>query len=213
MDRVTLYGAAYSAYVRIARLVLEEAGVAYDLIEVDIFDPDKVPADFAAMHPFGKVPALDHGGFRLFETDAIAAYVVDRAGARELVPDTPEQRARAVQLMRVMDNYAYPRLVWGIFVEETERGRSGQLNAAEVERARHTLKVIDDLAGSPFLAGDRLSLADLWALPMLTYLGLCPTGAALLGEFDRLRSWLNRIAARPSARATRFPLELRPPDR
>ena len=37
MDRVTLYGAAYSVYVRIARLVQEEMAVPYDLVEVDVF--------------------------------------------------------------------------------------------------------------------------------------------------------------------------------
>ena len=37
MNRVTLFGASYSVYVRIVRLVLEEIGVPYELVEIDIF--------------------------------------------------------------------------------------------------------------------------------------------------------------------------------
>jgi len=210
MDRATLHGPAYSAYVRIARMALEEIGVPYDLVEVDIFAAERVPPDYGERHPFGKVPAFEHDGFRLFETDAIVSYVVDVFAGRQLYPDQPRERARAVQIMRVMDNYAYRRLVWGVYVEETERGRAGQLTAEEMDRARHTLAVIDGLAGKadPFLVGDRPSLADLWALPMLTYLRLAPAGPALLAGVPRLSAWLDRVSLRPSAVATRFPREL-----
>ncbi len=207
MGSVTLHGPAYSAYVRIARLALEETGVPYDLVEVDIFDRNSWPPDYGERHPFGKVPAFEHDGFRLFETDAIVSYVVDVFDGGKLIADRPRERARAVQIMRVMDNYAYPRLVWGVFVEETEKGRAGQLTGEELERARHTLAAIDRLASGPFLAGDRLGLADLWALPMLTYLRLAPAGPALLDEVPALGAWLDRVSLRPSALATRYPRE------
>ncbi len=207
MDGVTLHGPAYSAYVRIARLALEELGVPYELVEVNIFDRDSWPPDYRERHPFGKVPAFEHDGFRLFETDAIVSYVIDVFDGRQLHAERPRERARAVQIMRVMDSYAYPRLVWGVFVEETEKGRAGQLTGEELERARHTLAVVDRLASAPFLAGDRLCLADLWTLPMLTYLRLAPSGPALLAEFPRLGAWLDRVSVRPSAVATRFPRE------
>jgi glutathione S-transferase len=207
MGGVTLHGPAYSAYVRIARLVLEELGVPYELVEVDIFDRDSWPPDYGERHPFGKVPAFEHDGFRLFETDAIVSYVVDVFDGRRLHAERPRERARAVQIMRVMDSYAYPRLVWGVFVEETEKGRAGQLTGEEIERARHTLTVVDRLASGPFLAGDRLGLADLWTLPMLTYLRLAPSGPDLLAEVPQLGAWLDRVSVRPSAVATRFPRE------
>ena len=208
MAHVTLHGAAYSVYVRIARLVLEETGVPYELVEVDIFSKDDLPPDYLERHPFAKIPAFEHDGFRLFETDAIAAYVIDVFGGRRLVPKTPRDRARTIQIMRIMDHYAYPRLVWGVFVEETRHGRAGQLTAEEIAPARHTLQVLDGLAGDRFLAGDTLTLADLWAYPMLTYLDRAPTGQLLLAEVPKLASWLARMGKRPSAAATRFPPEV-----
>ena len=52
----TLYGAAYSVYVRAARLTLQEKGVAYRLVPVDVFSEEGVPADHLERHPFGRIP-------------------------------------------------------------------------------------------------------------------------------------------------------------
>jgi glutathione S-transferase len=208
MARPTLFGATYSVYVRIARLALEEVGAPYDLVEVDIFAKDKVPADYAERHPFGRIPAFEHDGFRLFETDAIVGYIVESFGGAALVPGGARERARMRQIMRIADNYAYRALVWGIYVEEAERDRSGRLEPAELDRARTCLHVLEELAGTDFLVDGGVTLADLWLQPMLCYLDLAPAGRALLRERPKLEAWLARWQQRPSAAATRFPAEL-----
>jgi glutathione S-transferase len=204
MSQVTVFGASYSVYVRIVRLVLEETRVPYELVEIDIFAKDSVPADYAGRHPFGRIPAFEHNGFRLFETDAIANYVLERFGEGGLLPADVAHRARMRQIMRIMDNYAYPWLVWGVYVEEMERNRVGQLTAEELGRGAKCLKVLSDLAGDEYMAGTQLSLADLWALPMLAYLDLAPAGNKLLQEVPKLAAWLARMRQRPSVIATRF---------
>lgn len=209
MSQVTLFGATYSVYVRIPRLALEEIGVPYDLVEVDVFAKAGVPADYAERHPFGRIPAFERDGFCLFETDAIVGYILDSFGDHGLIPAGAKERARMRQIMRILDNYAYRALVWGIYVEETERGRAGQLRADEVEQARMCLRVVEDLAAEDFLVAGHISLADLWAYPMMVYLRLAPTGQSLLREMPRLRTWLERFDGRPSATATRFPAEVK----
>jgi glutathione S-transferase len=209
MSRMILFGAAYSVYVRIPRLALEESGLSYELVEIDIFAKDGVPADYTARHPFNRIPAFEHDGFRLFETDAIVGYILDSFGDHGLFPTGSKDRARMRQIMRIMDNYAYRALVWGIYVEETERGRAGRLQADELDRARACLQVVDDLAAADYLVGERLTLADLWAYPMLVYLRLAPSGRALLAQTPKLQAWLARMDQRPSAAATRFPAELK----
>jgi len=211
MNNVTLYGATYSVFTRIARLVLEEVGVGYRLVEIDIFDPDALPASYLERHPFGKIPAFEHEGFCLFETDAIARYVIESAGGNALVPETAAARARMTQVQRIADNYAYPVLVWGVYVEET-RG-SGPLAAETVEQAHKVLAVLEELWEGPFFLGEGLSLADLWLAPVLALFRCTPTGRALLSEFPELESWLQRLQARPSMQATRFPPELAPAER
>jgi glutathione S-transferase len=210
MSQVTVFGASYSVYARIVRLVLEETRTPYELVEIDIFARDSVPPDYASRHPFGRIPAVEHDGFRLFETDAIAGYILERFGDGGLLPADVVHRARMRQIMRIMDNYAYPWLVWGVFVEEMERNRLGQLTAEELERGRKCLTVLSDLAGEEYMAGTQLSLADLWALPMLAYLDLAPTGHKLLQEAPKLSAWLARMRLRPAAVATRFAAEQKP---
>jgi glutathione S-transferase len=207
MSPVTLFGAAYSVYVRIPRLVLAEIGVPYDLVEIDIFTKESIPADFAERHPFGRIPAFEHEGFRLFETDAIVGYILDRFGDHGLAPTDIQERARMRQIMRIMDNYGYRALVWGIYVEELERNRAGQLRPDELALARQCLRVVATLAASDFLASTHVTLADLWTQPMLAYLKLAPTGRALLHETPKLEAWLERMEARQSVAATRFPAE------
>jgi glutathione S-transferase len=210
MSQVTVFGASYSVYVRIVRLVLEETRTPYELVEIDIFAKDSVPADYASRHPFGRIPAFEHDGLRLFETDAIAGYILERFGDGGLLPADVVHRARMLQIMRIMDNYAYPWLVWGVYVEEMERDRLGQLAAEELERAGKCLTVLSELAGDEYMAGTQLSLADLWALPMLAYLDLAPAGHRLLQAAPKLSAWLARMRLRPAAMATRFAAEQKP---
>jgi glutathione S-transferase len=207
MKRVTLFGASYSVYVRIVRLVLEELEIPYDLTEIEIFSKDGVPPDYLDRHPFARIPAFEHDGFRLFETDAIVSYIVERFGGEALVAADVKERARMRQIMRIMDNYAYRALVWGIYVEETEHNRAGRLEQEELERASKCLRVLDDLSEPAFLASTHITLADLWTFPMLAYLKLAPSGAAMLRNRPKLSAWLERMQDRPSVRATLFRAE------
>jgi len=50
-DKPIVYGAPYSVYVRAARLALEEKGVDYELVPVDIFAPDGPPPEYRARAP------------------------------------------------------------------------------------------------------------------------------------------------------------------
>ncbi|WP_321902870.1 glutathione S-transferase N-terminal domain-containing protein [Paraburkholderia tropica] len=63
-----LYGAAWSVYVRIARLALEEKQVTYDLVEVGVFAKTGVPPEHLNRHPFDRIPAFALGNFHLIFT-------------------------------------------------------------------------------------------------------------------------------------------------
>jgi hypothetical protein len=65
-DNPIVFGAPYSVYVRAVRLALEEKGIIYELVPVDIFARGGPPSDPMKRHPFGKIPAFEHHGFRLY---------------------------------------------------------------------------------------------------------------------------------------------------
>lgn len=213
MSDVVLYGAAYSVYTRIARLALHEKGVPYRLEEVDIFAEGGPPSDHLARHPFGRIPAFEHGNFRLYETAAITRYVDEAFDGPALRPVTSQGRARVDQIVGLLDSYAYRTLVWDIYVERVSKPREGGRPdeariALALPRADTCLSAIEDLmAGTPFLAGGSLSLADLHAAPMIVYFRMAPEGRDLLAAHPALARWLEHVAARPSMAATRFPSE------
>lgn len=204
-----VFGAAYSVYVRIVRLALWEKGIPYRLQEVDIFASGGPPTDYLARQPFGRIPAFEHDGFRLYETAAIARYVDEAFAGPRLQPEDAKARARMNQIVGILDSYAYRPLVWDIYLERVEPPREGRISdeakiAAALPRARQCLRVLADLmAGAPFLAGASLSLADLHAAPMFAYFLAAPEGAALTAEQPALTAWWQRIAGRPGMTATR----------
>ena len=213
MSDPILFGAAYSVYVRIARLALVEKGVAYRLEEVDIFAEGGPPADYLARHPFGRIPAFEHDGFRLYESGAIARYVDEAFPGPALQPAAPKARARLNQAISVLDSYAYRTLVWDIYVERMRAAENGRVTdeakiAAALPRAETCLSALEVLmAEGPWIAGPALSLADLHAAPIFAYAVLAPEGRDLLARHETLRRWWERMTERPSMAATRSPLE------
>ncbi|MEP1773759.1 MAG: glutathione S-transferase family protein [Nitratireductor sp.] len=203
-----LFGADYSVYVRIARLALLEKGVDHALVPVDIFAGDGVADWYLARHPFRRIPAFEHGDFHLFETGAITRYVDEAFAGPPLQPQGAARRAVMNQIVGLLDAYAYRALVWGVYVERVSKPEQGKtpdeaLIAAALETARTCLSTLTRLQdGRAFLAGDRLSLAGLYAAPMLAYFVRAPEGAALLADYPALGRWWTGLTARPAFRAT-----------
>ena len=188
-----LFGASYSVYVRIARLSLLEKGIPHELIPVDVFAKDGYPADYLRRHPFGRIPAFEHAGFWLFETNAITHYVDEAFNGPALQPTEVRDRARCNQLISIADNYAYPHLVWGIYVEQVSKPKRGECpNRARVASALAVattcLRTMEDLIGeNQWLVGSSITLADLHAAPMFAYFLQATEGRELLSEHPRTR--------------------------
>ena len=72
MADVTVYGFPISTFVNIVRLVLTHKEVAFDFHDLE---PEMGSPTHLSLHPFNRVPILDHAGFRIYETSAIALYV------------------------------------------------------------------------------------------------------------------------------------------
>ncbi len=204
---VILFGAAYSVYVRIARLALEEKGVPYRLEEVDIFAEGGPPADYLARHPFGRIPAFEHDGFRLFETAAIARYVDEAFAGPPLLPPDPKSRAQVNQITGLLDGYAYRAMVWNVFVERVSVPQEGGVSdeakiAAGLRTAETCLTTLADfLDEGDYLVGSQLTLADLHAAPMIAYFRQASEGAEALSRHPTLARWWARLAERPRLEA------------
>lgn len=207
MPDPTLYGASYSVYVRACRMTLAEKGVGYELVPVDVFAPGGPPAEHFARQPFGKIPAFEHDGFRLYETSAITRYVDEAFEGPPLQPADPRGRARMTQAIGIADSHVYPHLVWGLYVPRAEAAHAGRTAdeaalAAHRPKAETCLAALEALADGPWLAGSALTLADLHAAPMLALFARTPEGRDLIPRHPRLAAWWSAISARESFVAT-----------
>ena len=199
---VTLHGFRYSVYVRIARIVLAEKGVAYESVEVNPF-AQNVPAEYLALHPFRRVPTLVHGDFVLYETCAITRYVDEAFEGPALQPRAVRARARMTQIISIIDSYGYVPMVRQVFSERVFGPATGQTADEAVvrqglEKSLRVLSALEAIAGEAGpLTGD-WSLADFHLAPMVAYFTAAPEGRDMLARFPRLTAWWNLVRTRRS---------------
>jgi glutathione S-transferase len=202
MNAVTLFGAPYSVYVRICRITLAEKGVRHTLEPVDVFSDDGVPPAHLQRNPFGRIPAFDHDGFGLFETDAIVHYIDDVFDGPPLQGDDPHLRARMCQIMRIADSELCTKGVWGAFVPWSREG-----TAADLEPVERSLAIIQDLAGSNLLTGDQVTLADPYVYATLRYVMMVPQAEDMLARLSGITSWYAAMMERESVTQSLYPAE------
>lgn len=210
MSKPTLYGPAYSTYTRSARLAMEEKGVDYDLVEVD-FLQGPMPAEQIERHPFAKVPAFDHDGFKLYEVSAIGRYVDEVFDGPPLQPDDARERARMTQIISILDSYTYPCTVGQLVIQRLVMPMLGnQPDEAAIAAALPEIgKCMNVLAGlradNTFLVGDQVTLADLHFVPIYDYFQNTPESGAILEQNPGLRAWWGGVSKRESVQKTQPP--------
>lgn len=204
---VILYGYRYSVYLRIVRMVLLEKGVGWTHVEIDPF-AETIPADYLALHPFGRVPTLKHGDFVLYETAAITRYVDEAFPGQRLQPETPHDRARMNQIIAVVDSYGYRPMVRQVFSPRVFNAALGRtpdesVIAEGIAKSRTVLGAIETLAaGGPFLVGQALTLADIHLSAMMAYFTAADDGRIALVAYPKLSAWWAGISSRKSLTAT-----------
>ena len=207
MSDIVIHGFPQSTYVRTARLACEEKGVAYSLEPIEFGS-----TEHRALHPFAKIPAASHGELVLYETSAIARYVDEAFEGPALQPSDAAARARMNQWISAVNDYYYPAMILGIVFQRLVNPMRGlPVDEAAVEAAvpqvEHQLAIAQQaLADGGFLAGDALSLADLFLGPQIFWLGMTKEGAAALEKAPAVTAWYQALAARPSFNATTPPL-------
>jgi glutathione S-transferase len=186
---------------------LEEKGQPY---RVQPLGPGESKSEaYLKLHPFGRIPAFQHGDFVLYETQAILRYLDDVFPEPSLEPKDPRAAGRMNQLIGINDWYLFPQVIRVIGFQRIVGPALMGLTpdeaviAAAVPDARKCLGVLDQLAGEgPFLTGAQLTIADVLIAPQMDFAAATPEGAEILKGAARLSAWLDRMRARPSMQAT-----------
>lgn len=204
--RLKLYQFPASGNSRIVRIVLEEKGLAFDRVNIDVTKGENRTPEFLKLNPRGKVPVLVHstsaGDVLLSESSVINEYLEEVFPNPPLMPATPAQRAQVRSMVYLFDTELSPTT--GLLIIEKLLKKPEEQRADFVaERLKATREILarlsEMMSDGPYLAGG-FSLADASFIPVLAV--MAPCGIILEREFPKLANWFAEVKKRPSFTAS-----------
>jgi len=191
--------------------VANHLGLEYDLVFCDLTKGEQRRPEFGAINPNHKVPALEDGDLKLWESNAMIQYLASLKPERGLLPTDERARAQVAQWM------FWESTTWdpAIAILAFERGVKailglGAPDPVEIEKgtqkANAAFAILDaHLKGRPFVCGDGLTLADfaLGSALVLEEMAQLP-----IAPYAEIKRWGAQLSALPAWQAT---LALRTP--
>ena len=151
---------------QIVRWMLEEVGAPYETVVLE-YGTTMKGAEYLAINPMGKVPALKHGDQVVTESAAICAYLADAFPAAGLAPAPAARGAYYRWLMfaagPIEAVFTAKAIGW-----EVPEGKQGMAGFGSFDLAIDT--IANAVAGKAFIAGDRFSAADVYVASMLDFM-------------------------------------------
>jgi len=194
---LTLYHAPMTRSVR-PRWLLEELGVPYELVRMNLPAADQKRPEYLRLNPNGTVPTLVDDGVAIWESAAIVQYLADKFPEQRLAPPPGSRdRGRYYQwCFFAMCGLEPPAItLFHHTVRLPEAERLPQLVAPARSQLAAAIHIVEDaLAGQAFILGPDFSAADvlvgstLWWCQMMGYVG---------SEVPKVQAYLACLAARP----------------
>lgn len=189
-------------------LFLEEAGLPYELVPVDTRKGDQHAADYRAINPNCKTPALVDGDAVIFDSNAILLYLAEKTG-QFLPENTPAARGQMYSWLMFVASGIGPYSGQAVhFKHFAPEPNPYAINRYDFEAWRHWTILNERLALQHFMLGDNYTLVDMavwgWARAVPFVLGeeaweKLPHVKRLLDEIN-----LRPAAVRAEALKTRF---------
>lgn len=179
---------------------LEELGIPYEKVKLDLQKGEASKPEFLALNPNGKVPTLVHDGVPIFESAAIVAYLGETFGVdKGLYPAPGPRRGEALSWI-VWTNVSvgealsrFQRNTVDRIPAEQRNEKAGEVAKADVEKH---LGILDGvLQRKSFLVGDSFSLVDLHVAGYVGYVGMCGFDVK---KWPAIDAWLKSSTSRPA---------------
>lgn len=193
-----LHGYPVSNYFNIARAVMIEKGLSFEIVTTRAAQDEA----FLAMNPMGKIPVLESPDGWIGETVAIVEYLDDRFPEKSLRPASPGDRARARQIINVVQMYVEAparSLFPGLFGGTTNGDATIATARSVLDRSTRALKLL--LNPAPYLFGSEIAAADLFAFYNLDIADRVTRFAfsrSIIAETGA-QDWHELMASRPSS--------------
>ena len=195
MSKITLYTANPSRGTNV-RWMLTECGADYDNVVLDY--PQLKEADYLAINPMGKVPAIKHAGQVITELPAILTYLAELFPEKRLISaaGTPE-RGQYYRWLSFGSQLEYAILDRWRQVPQSEEWRRS-LGYGDFDTALHTLQtLLSD--GREYAVGQHFSALDIYLTALLSW-GMFR--AQVLPNAEPFAGYMQRHLQREAAKAT-----------
>jgi glutathione S-transferase len=198
---LTIWGRSSSSNVQKVLWTCEELGLPFERLDAGR-EFGQVDQDwYALMNPNRLVPTVRDGELVLWESNTIMRYLANRYGGEALYPSGAGARALVERWMDWQLSTLAPAIgpVFWALVRPSPGGPDQAQLAALVDKLTRTWTLLDrELAHHPYVAGDRLSLAD---IAMGNSIRRWYAFAIERPDLPNLAAWHDRLAARPGFQA------------
>ena len=204
---VKLYTTARAPNPRRVEMFIAEKGIGgIEPVKIYLVAVKKNKNDYVAKNPFGRLPALELSDGRILcETRAICTWLEGYAPEPNLMGQDYDERAFIEMTDRRIELYLFFGIAHAVRhthpgLAPLEQPQFPEFGASQAQKMSDSARWMDGvLATQPFVAGQRITIADITAFCALEF------GRGLLkfrpGEegMAHLQAWRDRIAERPSA--------------
>ncbi|KAF6746832.1 glutathione S-transferase [Ephemerocybe angulata] len=202
---LTLVGSSLSVCTKRVMIVLYEKQVPFKHVEIDFSKGEHLTPAYLEKQPFGKVPYIDDDGYILYESRAICRYIEEKyadQGTQGLIPTEPKARGLFEQAVSVevsnFDPFA-SKAGYEMLIKPHHEGKPSdpQVFTSLIATLEKNLDVYEKiLSKQAYLAGESITLADLFHIPSAS---LLPTaGSNAMQTRPNVARWIKALADRPS---------------
>lgn len=196
---LTIYGHPMSTCTRKVLMTAQELGTPYELVTIDFGTGEHKREPHLSRQPFGKIPAIDHDGFAMYESRPITRYLNDLGGGK-LAPSDAQGRARMEQWIGIETSYFTEHVMKFVYQYVFQRKQDDDTLANARAGFDKAMTVMEQRLGeAPYFAGEEFSLADISYMPYVEYSMMTPLKEGY-EKYPNVSAWWKRVSERPTWR-------------
>lgn len=181
-------------------LFLKESGLDYELVPVDTMKGEQHQAEFRTINPNARLPAIDDGGKRVFDSNAILLYLSDKHGK---FAGKSDDRGELLSWLMFIASGVGPFSgqsvhFWHMAPEKLDYAINRYLREVQ----RHYQVMNEHLEGRDFFVGDEYTIVDIAAWGWVDRATVV-LGEGALDNYSNLKRWFDTVNARPAVEQAR----------
>jgi glutathione S-transferase len=188
-NAIRIHSFPLSGHAHRVELFASLAGIAHEVINVNLAQGEHKKPAYLALNPAGQVPAIEDGEVVVTDSNAILVYLARRY-APSYIPQDPAQEAEVQKFLSL----AAGEIAFGPAAARLINVFNAPLDAefAKTTATRVLTKLENHLQGREFLVGDKPSIAD---VAIYSYTAHAPEGDVSLAPYPNVRRLLENIEA------------------